>query len=52
MTTKQVVLTALILALVCCAVMWYLESFRMARIAEEWRSMIAGLPSVGEQPAT
>lgn len=51
MSTRQVVLAALVLAVVCCSVMWYLESFRMAKIAEEWRSMISGLPTVGEQPA-
>lgn len=49
MTTRQLVLAVLVFAFVCCAVMWYLESFRMQKMVAEWKSWVEQLPTAGEQ---
>lgn len=52
MTTRQVVLAALVLAVVCCGVMWFLEGFRISQMRDEWQSWVASLPTTaGDQGA-
>lgn len=50
MTSKQMLISAVVIALVCCAVMWWLESYRMAKIGAEWRIWVDGLPSASDRP--
>lgn len=40
MNTRQVVIGALVVAGVCCAVMWFLEDFNRQRMAAEWRDFL------------
>ncbi len=48
MTHRQVAVAALIIALVCCAVMWWLEGFRQAKMISEFRKVLDGMPTAGE----
>ncbi len=53
MTTRQVLLAALVIAVVCCAVMWWLEGFRQERMVAEFRAVLDGLPTAtNEGPAS
>ena len=45
MTTRQTILAAIILAGVCCGVMWVLEGFRQRQMIEEFRGALADLPT-------
>lgn len=45
MSTRQVVLAALVIALVCCAVMWWLEGFRQEKMISQFRQVLDNLPT-------
>lgn len=45
MSTRQVVLAALVLALVCCVVMWTLEDFRQRQMIADFHAELAKLPT-------
>jgi hypothetical protein len=44
-TTRQLIVAALVLGLVCCAVMWMLEGFRQEQILAAFRAEWAGVPT-------
>lgn len=44
-STRQVVLAALVIALVCCAVMWWLEGFRQEKMISQFRQVLDNLPT-------
>jgi len=48
--TKQVVIAAFVIAVVCCLVMWLLEDFRQRKMLSEMREWLGTLPTVGEAP--
>jgi hypothetical protein len=48
MTTTQVIFAAVVLAAVCCAVMWFLEDFRQRKLIAEMQTWLAGLPTAAE----
>lgn len=45
MSTRQVVVAALVIAGTCCAVMWFLEEFNRQRMAAEFRDWLESLPT-------
>lgn len=51
MTTRQVIIAALILGAVCCAVMWLLEDFRQRKMIGEMRDWLGTIPTAGEAPS-
>jgi len=50
-SSKQAVATALLLAAVCCLVMWWLEGFRQRKWLDQLRAELATIPTYlgGEQ---
>lgn len=44
MTHRQVIVGALVIAGVCCAVMWFLEDFNRQRMISEMRDWLDTLP--------
>lgn len=52
MTTRQLVLAVVLLALACCAIMWWLESFRQRKMIDDFRAMLDRLPTAGEGTAS
>jgi hypothetical protein len=44
-STRQIILAALVIAVTCCAVMWFLEGFRQERMVAEFRAVLDGLPT-------
>ena len=53
MTTRQVILAAIVLGLVCAGVVWYLERFNIDRMVSEFRAELDRLPTFNrdsEQP--
>lgn len=49
MTTKQAILSALIIAFVCCGVMWMLEDFRQAKMISDFKTELAKWPTTEQQ---
>lgn len=45
MSGKQVAATALLLAAVCCLVMWWLEGFRQQKWLDQLRAELATIPT-------
>lgn len=45
MSTRQVLLAAFVLALVCCAIMWSLEDFRQRKLIADFHAELAKLPT-------
>lgn len=45
MSTRQTVAAAIILALVCCGVMWLLEDFRQRKMLAELRGWLDTIPT-------
>lgn len=50
MSTQQVVLAALVIALVCCAIMWWLEGFRQEKMIADFKRVLDGMPTA--EPGT
>lgn len=48
MTTRQVIAAALVLAVVCCGIMWLLEDFRQRKMLGEMRGWLDSLPTATE----
>lgn len=48
MSTKQVIIAAVLIAVVCCAVMWLLEDFRQAKMIADFRAELDRLPTLGK----
>ncbi len=50
MSTKQVLLSAIVLGLVCAGVVWWLEQFNRDRLIQDFRAQLDKLPTFkGEQ---
>lgn len=47
MNARQVVLAAVVIAVVCCGVMWFLEGFRQERMIAQFRTVLDDLPTAG-----
>lgn len=45
MKTSQVLVAAVAIALICCAVMWALEDFRQSKMIADFRAELANLPT-------
>ena len=45
MKTSQILVASVLIALVCCAVMWMLEDFRQAKLISDFRAELANLPT-------
>lgn len=45
MTTRQVITAALVLAVVCCGIMWVLEDFRQRKMLGEMRAWLDTIPT-------
>lgn len=48
MGVREVMIAAVVLGLVCCAIMWLLEDFRQRKMLAELRSWLDTIPTVGE----
>jgi len=47
MTTRQVIVAALVLGFICCAIMWWLEGFRQRQMISTFQEWLDGLPTFG-----
>lgn len=52
MTTRQTVLAAVILGMVCAGVVWWLEQFNRERLIADFREALDGLPTYRKEEQT
>lgn len=43
--TRQLIVASIVLGLVCCGVMWFLEDFRQQKIMADFQAELAKLPT-------
>jgi uncharacterized membrane protein YwzB len=49
-STRQVLLAAVVLGMVCAAVVWWLESFNRERLIADFHAQLAKLPTFEKGP--
>jgi len=52
LTTRQTVLAAVILGMVCAGVVWWLEQFNRERLIADFREALDGLPTYRKEEQT